>query len=147
MRTAILHLHSTLAILVLLFLVFGIVRGFIGYLGNNQEVFGARDKRITLLTLIFAHTQLLFGLYLWFVRMSSWGWDMGMIMRESGMRFLGVEHFITMLLAIVLITVVRVKTKKATDVKKQYRVLLGGYSVAFLLILIRIPWDQWSILQ
>jgi len=147
MRTGILHLHSTIAILVLLFLVFGIIRGFMGYLGSNQETFGARDKRITLLTLIFAHTQLLFGLYLWFVRMSSWGWDMGMIMRESGMRFLAVEHFITMLLAIVLITVVRVKTKKSTDVKKQYRLLLGGYSIALLLILIRIPWDQWSILQ
>lgn len=147
MRTGILHLHSTLAVLVLLFLVFGVIRGFMGYLGKNQEVFGARDKRITLLTLIFAHTQLLLGLYLWFGRMSDWGWDMGMIMKEPGMRLLGVEHFITMLIAIILITVVRVKTKKMTEAPKQYRLMLGGFSVALLLILIRIPWDQWSILQ
>lgn len=144
MHTGMLHLHSTIAVLVLLFLVFGIVRGA---MGGNREAFGAIDKRITLLTLIFAHLQLLIGLYLWYTRMSGWGWDMGMIMREPGMRLLGVEHFTTMLIAIVLITVVRSRTKKMTEAKKQYRSMLIGYGIALLLVLIRIPWNQWSLIQ
>ncbi|MCE2496423.1 MAG: hypothetical protein J4F31_07595 [Flavobacteriales bacterium] len=139
-----LHLHSTLAVLVLLFLVFGVIRGF---MGGRQEVFGAIDKRITLLTLIFAHLQLVIGLYLWFSFMSAMHWDMGTIMGDSVLRLKGVEHITIMIFAVIMITMVRSRTKKMTDAKKQYRAMLIGYGVALLLVLVRIPWNQWSLLQ
>lgn len=144
MHTGMLHLHSTLALLVLLFLVFGIIRGL---MGQNNGAFGAIDKRITLLTLIFAHLQLVIGLYLWFTFMSAMKWDMGTIMGDSVLRLKGVEHITVMIIAVILITRVRMRTKKMTEAKKQYRAMLIGYGVALLLVLVRIPWDQWSLLQ
>lgn len=144
MHTGMLHLHSTMAVLVLLFLVFGVIRGFIG---RTATEFGAIDKRITLLTLIFAHIQLVFGLYLWAMFMNAMSWDMGTIMSDSVLRLKGVEHITIMIFAVVLITMVRSRTKKMTDVKKQYRTMLVGYGIALLLALIRIPWNQWSLLQ
>ncbi len=138
------HLHSTIALLVLLFLLFGVIRGATG---KGRSEFGAIDKRITLLALIFAHLQLLTGLYLWFTRMSSWDWDLAMIMQTPLMRLIGVEHIITMLIAVTLITVVRIRTKKIAVARKSYRSMLIGYSIAILLVLVRIPWDQWRLWQ
>jgi len=81
MKTGMLHLHHYLPYLFLLVLLISIVRAFLGKIQNPKK-----DK-LLLVTLIFAHIQLLFGLYLLINFISLAGIDMG----EPANRLITVE--------------------------------------------------------
>lgn len=108
-----------------------------------KKPFGATDKKLGLVLMIFAHIQLLIGLYEWFA--GSWGLQNFMnngaeVMRNSASRFFAVEHTVGMIVAIILITVARgVYRKSITDDKKHRRCILL-YTFALLIILAMIPW-------
>ena len=97
-------IHSYWAFLVLLILVIAIVNAVIGK--SSGRDFGAKDLRISLFGLIFSHIQLLVGLILYFVSpwFNQWS-EMGMgVMKNAEARLYLVEHPITNILAIILIT-------------------------------------------
>jgi hypothetical protein len=90
-------------------------------------------KKVVLAGLISAHLQLLFGLYLWF------SGQMG----DSALRFKALEHPLTMLIAIVLITIGYSKAKRAQTESKAYKALFGFWLAGLLLILLRLPYDAY----
>lgn len=128
-----LHAHSGLRWLVLIFLILAIVKSFSGWFGNKK--FDKSDNLIAILLLSFTHIQALVGLALYFMH----GWsmvfgNMSFAMKDPIARFWSLEHFIVMLIAVALITVGRVKSKKAeTDVAKHRK---GAMFYAGALILI-----------
>jgi hypothetical protein len=64
----------------------------------------------------------------------------GSAMKEATLRFFGVEHVFSMLIAVSIIHIVRVRSKRvATGALRHRRVLLGTLA-ALTLILIAIPW-------
>jgi membrane protein DedA with SNARE-associated domain len=85
----------------------------------------------------FMHLQLIIGLILYFI--SPKVIFSGSSMSDPILRFFLVEHISLMLIAVVLITVGYVKTKKIEGVKK-YRTILIYYVISLLLILASIPW-------
>jgi len=86
-----------------------------------------------LLLLSFTHIQFILGLVLYF--MSGKLASIGESMKDGALRFWALEHGLLMIIAIVLITIGRVKSKKAaTDVLKHKKGVIF-YSVAFLIIL------------
>ena len=138
------QVHSYWAYLVLVILIVAVVNAIIGY--TSKKEFKEKDLRLGLFTLIVSHIQLLIGLGWYFMSpiykaMKVTG--MGPIMKNAESRLLAVEHPITMILAIALITVGWSKHKKQADDTSKFKTFVIFYGVALLLILTRIPWGQW----
>jgi hypothetical protein len=135
--------HSYWAFFVLFILVAVIINAFIGrYMGKE---FSTKDLRISLFGLIFSHIQLLIGLILYFV--SPWfdQWAaIGMgVMKDAQARLYLVEHPITNILAIVLITIGWSMHKRQSESSKKFLRIILFYSLGLLLLLSRIPWSTW----
>ncbi|MDB4228882.1 hypothetical protein N9786_01175 [Flavobacteriaceae bacterium] len=135
--------HSYWAFFVLFILVAVIINAFIGrYMGKE---FSTKDLRISLFGLIFSHIQLLNGLILYFV--SPWfdQWAaIGMgVMKDAQARLYLVEHPITNILAIVLITIGWSMHKRQSESSKKFLRIILFYSLGLLLLLSRIPWSTW----
>lgn len=135
------HLHSALRYLILIALVITIINAFLKMKGKKP--FTPVDNRLSLVTFILAHTQLLLGLALYFMGskgMALFSNGMGEVMGNSTFRFFAVEHIFGMLIAIVLITMGRVRAKKMTDDVAKHKTTFTYYLIALVLIVISIPW-------
>jgi len=143
MYTGLLHLHSTLRYVALVLLVVTLAKALITYFAKRN--YTETDRKFGLYTLISVHLQLVVGLILYFVSpMISGGLDdMGEAMKNPALRFYVVEHFVTMLLGITMITIGYSRIKRSTDNSKKALKTLIFYGIGFLLILIRMPWDRW----
>lgn len=131
--------HSGWAYLALLLLVFAVVNSFIGM--SSKKEFTAKDRKIALFGLIGAHIQLLVGLILYFV--SPLGSAVFGQMKDAALRLTSLEHPLTNIIAIVLITIGWSKHKKATTSTGKFRSIAVFYGIGLLLILSRIPWKLW----
>jgi hypothetical protein len=130
-----LHAHSGLRILLLLFLIIAVIKSVSGWLGKKP--YGKADNLIAIILISLAHTQVLVGIVVYALSdMVKAGFDdMAGTMKNSGLRFWTVEHAIIMILAVVLITMGRVKSKKAaTDILKHKKGAIF-YIIALVLIL------------
>ncbi len=137
-------IHSYWAYLVLLVLIVATVNSLVGYFTNKE--YGATNFRIALFTLIVTHIQLLIGIVLYFT--SSWFGvlrekGMGEVMRNSEARLYLVEHPLMMIIAVILITVGYSKHKKKLTSKPKFKMLAIFYTLALIVILSRIPWNNW----
>ena len=135
-----LGLHNLLRWVILLLLVLNLLRHFVAI----NHPFNGVDKKLGLWLMIFAHMQLLIGLYQWFA--GAYGFQnirnngMAEVMQNNAGRFFAVEHTVSMIIAIVLITIARgIYRKQITDGKKHRRCILL-YTVALVIILAMIPW-------
>lgn len=137
------EIHSYWAYIVLAILVFTVVNAILGLIKKKQ--FTDKDLRLGLFTLIVSHIQLLIGLgwYFmspWFKALKTNGSE---VMGEQATRLLAVEHPIMMILAIVLITIGWSKHKKKIEDSTKFKIFVIFYGLALVLILSRIPWNNW----
>ncbi len=136
------HLHSGLAYLALLSLVFVIIYGLIGSLSGRE--FTEKDRKIAMIAFITCHTQLLVGLILYFV--SPLGFSLltgGGAMADSAARLTALEHPLINIVAIVLITIGYSRAKKLESSRAKFRSIYMMYAIGLVLILSRIPWSAW----
>jgi hypothetical protein len=131
--------HSGWAYLALLLLVFAVVNSFMGM--SSKKEFTAKDRKIALFGLIATHIQLVVGLILYFV--SPLGSAVFGQMKDAALRLTSLEHPLTNIIAIVLITVGWSKHKKASTSTGKFRSIAIFYGLGLLLILSRIPWKLW----
>ncbi len=131
--------HSGWAYLVLLLLVVAVVNALIGMTSNKE--FTPKDRKIALFALIATHIQLVIGLVLYFV--SPLGLAALGQMSDKALRLTSLEHPLTNVIAIVLITIGWSKHKKAVDSKAKFKEITVFYGLGLLLILSRIPWSLW----
>lgn len=124
------HAHSGLRYVVLGLLIAAI---FVAY--SNWQTAKPGDSKIYLFAFIATHTQLLIGLIL-YVMSPKVNFD---LIGEKVFRFYSIEHVFMMLIAIALITVGRIRSKKVEGPNK-HRTVLYFYSLALLIILAAIPW-------
>lgn len=127
---ALIHAHSGLRYVVLILLIAAISTAYTNWKNN-----AAADSKIYSFALIATHIQLLIGLVL---TMMSPKVNFSM-MSDHIYRFFSVEHTFMMLIAIVLITVGRVRSRKVTAGAK-HRTILYFYALALIIMLIAIPW-------
>lgn len=126
------HTHSGLRWVALILILFAI------YNSITAKEFTKREKLINLFSMVSLHTQLLLGLVLYFIspRVSfASGW-----MKDASFRFYGMEHLAGMLIAIALITIGYVKSKKGTSPAAIYKPIKLFYIIGLILILASIPW-------
>ena len=145
MYTTLQFLHSYWAYLVLLIVTLATFNALIGYFAKKE--YGPKDFRISLFALIVSHLQLLLGLVLYFVSplglqsISTNG--MGTVMKNSVLRLNAVEHPTVMILMVVFITIGYSKHKKKLVSTPKFKMLAIFYTIALILMLSRIPWNQW----
>lgn len=138
-------IHSYWAYLVLLVLVIATFNAIFKFFGNKE--FDAKDFRISLFALITMHIQLLIGIVLFFMKdyfstIKEIG-GMGELMGNKALRNLIVEHPITMIIAVVLVTIGYSKHKKKLTSRPKFKLLAIFYTLALVLVLAKIPWNLW----
>ena len=136
-------IHSYWAYLVVLMLVFAVYNAVTGI--SKKREFTDKDLRIGLFTLIVSHIQLLIGLGWYFMSpvYKALKADSSAVMGNSASRLLALEHPLMMLIAIILITIGWSKHKKKTEDNAKFKTFAVFYGIALLLVLSRIPWNQW----
>lgn len=142
MHSLITHLHSLNRWVILGFLIVSIVTCFIGWRG--KKVFTEGNRKSAFIAFVASHTQLLLGFLLWGLSPKV-SFSAG-AMKEAVTRFFLVEHPTMMIIAIVLITMGYIRSKKATDNVKKHKLVFWFYLIALLIILgsIPYPWQAYG---
>ncbi len=137
-------LHSYFAFVVLAILILAVINALTGWFGNRLFT-PEKDFRVSLFALILSHIMLLVGLILFFVSPSGLNaiQELGMGGLSAKARLLAVEHPFTNIIAIVLITIGWSRHKKFLEAQKKFKSIAIFYGIGLLLILSRIPYDQW----
>jgi hypothetical protein len=132
--------HSGWAYLLLLVLAIATINAIIGYFGKKE--FGNKDFSLALVGLIVTHIQLLIGLALYFTPENLGRWE-GFEISNSPIRLLLIEHPLMMIIAVALLTIGYSKHKKKIVSNGKFKMLAIFYTLAFLVVLSRLPWSQW----
>ena len=144
MYTGIQHFHSYWAYIALVLLVITIVNSFLGMSSNKP--FAGKDRKLGLFTMIAIHVQFLLGIILLF---TSPYWDamlqsgMGEVMKNSLSRMMVVEHPLTNIIAVTLITIGWTRHKKQESDKGKFKSFAVFYLIGLVLLLSRIPYSAW----
>lgn len=133
--------HSGWAYLALLLLFIAVINAIIGL--TSKKHFAAKDRKIALFALIGTHTQLLIGLILYFL--SPLGKTAFGQMSNAELRLTSLEHPLISILAIILITIGWSKHKKLIESKAKFKTFAIFYGLGLVLILSRLPWNQWLL--
>lgn len=141
MYTGLKHFHSFVAYIALLALVIAVVHALLAL--RNKSPFTPTSKKIVLFGLVSAHVQMLFGLFLYFISPMGFSNLSGEAMGNGFSRLFALEHPLTMLLGIVLITIGYSKAKRTADDQRKFKLISRMYAVGLMLILARIPWSVW----
>jgi hypothetical protein len=146
MQTGLLHLHNFLRWVILILLLISIFKAYSGW--KNKKTFSAGDGKLWLFTMISAHITLLLGLYQ--VAFGRYGYfktelpEGTVAIHQRFYHFFWIEHPVTMIVAIVFITLGRGMAKKAVSDETKYRKAFWFFLVALLLILAAVPWPIWG---
>lgn len=143
MYTEFLYVHSILRWVLLLSLTITLLKYLVGWLGNHQW-----KKSDNILGIVFTSLmdiQLLIGLVLYFFLSPITKFalsDFGAAMKDSELRFYVVEHFLMMLVAVVLVHIGRAKSKKIKFDRKKFKTAFIFFFIALIIMLAAIPWNR-----
>lgn len=140
LHSVLLTLHSVLRWFVLISLLYAIYLSYKGWFSNSA--YSLQDIKVTRITTVIAHIQLLVGLILFAVSpvIHNLFQDFGEAVQQSSIRFYGMEHSLMMIIAIVLITIGSAKSKRITDDTKKFKTVAVWFTIALVIILLMIPW-------
>jgi uncharacterized membrane protein len=124
------HLHSGFRYIVVVLIVLAALLALVNLMGKKPYTEG--NRKLNLFAMISAHTQLLIGIILYFV--SPFVQFNGTTMKDPITRFFTVEHWLMMVIAIVLITVGHSKSKKATTPEAKHKAIFIFYLLALIII-------------
>lgn len=140
MYQGMLHLHSVLRWVILILLLVAIYKS----IADRKKPFTAGHRKTGLFLLISADLMFLIGLYQWIfgdlglksIRENG----MSVVMKDNVLRFFAVEHFVGMLIAIIMIHIGYSYAKRKVEDSVKHKRAILYYGLALLLILIFIPW-------
>ena len=140
METGLTHLHNLLRHAIIIFLVINVVKSFLGWFGKKEYTAG--DNKLSLFLFISAHLQLVVGLVLYSVSgvVKVTMADMGEAMKDAVLRFWAVEHMLSMIVGIIIITLGRIMAKKAKTDSTKFRRQVIYFTLAMVIIFAAIPW-------
>lgn len=143
MLTGLQHAHSYVAYAALILLIVASINAIIGMTSNKE--FKDGDRKLALFALIFTHVQLLLGIVLYFnsPMVTIFDLPMGEVMKNADLRLYAVEHPLINIIAVALITIGFSKHKRATTDKAKFKSVAIMYAIGTILILSRIPWNNW----
>jgi hypothetical protein len=133
--------------LVLISLIYATYRAYRGWLYN--KTFTIFENRVRHNTATIAHIQLIFGVWLYLTSPITTFFlhHFADAVHIREIRFFGIEHSSTMLIAILLITIGSALAKRKTIDKEKFKTIAIWFSIALLLILAAIPWEFSSLVS
>lgn len=137
MQTGLIHLHSTLAIAVIIALLLTILLAVI------KKPVTPGNRKLAKISMILLHTQILLGLILYFISDKGFSNFSSEAMGDSISRLYILEHPLMGILAAVLVTVGHAQLKRAKDFVAAKPILIF-YTLGLVLVLSRVPWSTWS---
>lgn len=140
MFSFLLALHSLIRWLVLTSLIFSLYRAYSGWIRNKP--FLKFDKILSYSTIAIALSQLVVGLSLYFMSpiVDYFIHHFKGAVHQRDLRFFGMEHSSTMLLAVILIIIGSVKAKGKTGDQKKFKTIAVWFTIVLIIILLSIPW-------
>jgi len=136
------YLHSGLRYIVLILIVAAIIQALLGWTGKKTYTEG--NRKLNLFALISAHTQLIIGLVLYFlsplVQFSK------ATMKDATARYWTVEHITMMIIAIVLITIGYVRSKRALLPEKKHFNIFVFYLLAVIIVIVTLVLSHRGVL-
>lgn len=140
MYIGLLFFHSLVRWVLLFLMIASVVKAFTGK--NGGVAFTDGDRKRTMFTMIFGHVQLIFGLVLYMVSptVQAATADMAAAMKDPIQRFWAVEHIMMMVIAIALLTVGNIKSKKALTDAAKFKTVMIWYGITLVLVVATIPW-------
>ncbi len=138
-----LFLHSWTRWALLIAAVLVIVQAWRGWSGN--QTWDATKQKLSASFVHLTSLQLVLGLLLYGVlspiTLAAMA-DMGAAMKDSTLRFWAVEHMSMMIIAVGLAHVGAGRIKKAQDDRGKHRAAAIFFTVALVIMLASIPWDE-----
>lgn len=141
MYTGLKHLHSFIAYLLLAAILFSIIYVIIHFVKRGS--YTEKIRKVTLVGFIAAHLQLLIGIVLYIISPVGLSHFSAEAMQQSLSRLYVLEHPLTMLIGIVLISIGYIKAKKPGDDARRFKTIIIFYTLGLILFLLRIPWAVW----
>lgn len=138
-----LFLHSWTRWGLLIAAVLIIAQAFRGWSGS--QVWDEGKAKLSAAFVHLSSVQLVLGLLLYGVfspLTTSAFSDMGNAMRDSALRFWAVEHITMMVLAIALVHIGAGRIRKGADDKAKHRAAGIFFTLALVIMLSSIPWDE-----
>jgi len=108
----------------------------------NKKTYTDKNKKLAAIYSGFFDLQILLGVILFF----SQGWSSALmnggseVMSTATVRFFAVEHWMLMLLAVIIMHIGSSKVKKSETDLKKFRLTFIWFGVSLLLVLAAIPW-------
>jgi hypothetical protein len=124
-------LHSGFRYVVFVLVLIAIIQSLLGWFGKKP--YTEVNRKVNLFTLISAHTQLLIGIVLYFL--SPFVQFNSNTMKDATTRYFTVEHWVMMIIAIVLITIGYSKSKKAVLPEAKHKTVAIFYLIALLVVI------------
>lgn len=137
------EIHSFIAYIFLFSTTISLFFGISRYIRKTR--FSNTQFVLAKMAFIASHTQLVLGLLLWwfhgFAQMLSENFKG--VMSDSQVRLVAVEHPLTNIIAVTLLTIGYISIKKtALDQSKHLKSIIY-FGIALLLVLSRIPYNSW----
>ena len=124
-------LHSGFRYVVFLLVLIAIIQSLLGWIGDKP--YTETNRKINLFALISAHTQLLIGIILYFL--SPYVQFNSNTMKDATTRYFTVEHWVGMIIAIILITIGHSKSKKIVLPESKHKTIATYYIIALIIII------------
>ena len=143
MYSTFIFIHSWLRWALLILGLIVIIKAYIGWIGNKK--YSASDDATSIVLMALFHTQLLIGLLLYLIfspLTHSAFQDFGAAMKDGQLRYWTIEHSFIMFFSILIAQFGRIRIKKAHSALNKHRNTAIYFTLALILILSRIPWDQ-----
>ncbi len=140
MFSILITIHSILRWLLLFSMLYAISLSCKGWIFKTS--FTKLNNLTRLSTVVFAHLQLIIGLWLYFsspvIKFFLNNFEKSMKIRD--VRFFAIEHSFMMIISVIIITIgSSVSKRKVSDIDK-FKTLTIWFSIALLIIFFAIPW-------
>jgi len=139
MYYGLLHAHSGWRYVVTLMILITFFKALAGWLGKSS--FGKGDVKLALFTMVATHIQFLMGIVLYVVSPKVlFGAE---TMSNDELRYWTLEHALTMIIVVALITIARRRAKADIPDASKFRTVSIFYLISLVLIALRVPMDTW----
>lgn len=128
------YIHSGLRFVVVILLLWAIIQSLAGWFGKKTYTEG--NRKVNLFAMISAHTQLLFGIVLYFL--SPFVQFGANTMKDATTRYWTVEHISMMIIALVLITIGHAKSKRANTAEAKHKAIAIFYIIAVIIVVVAL---------
>lgn len=141
MYVFVLAVHNILRWIVLFLMILALVRAYRGWFGKRDWT--STDRRVGTFYSVSLDIQLLLGLILYFglspITRSAFS-DFGAALANTDLRFFVFEHFLMMVLAVILAHVGVATARSAAEPVLKHRRSAIWFSLSLIAILLGMPW-------